>query len=128
MGDPLGAREHLDLGLSYELTGDLAGARREYLRAASLDPSWATPWFNLGNLSYASGDLASAEKHYEEALRRNADDPDVLNNLALTKHGLGKDEEALALVRRALSMRECPAYLDTLGTIERAMKPEGGTP
>jgi len=118
LDDPLTAGEHLDLGLSRELRGDIDGARREYLAASRKDPSWAAPYFNLGNLARLTGDLSSAEALFTQALERDASNPDILNNLAATKHELGKTGEALILVRKALSIREDPAYLDTLRAIE----------
>jgi len=38
--DPLTAREHVDLGLSYELQGRMDLAEREYLKAARKERDW----------------------------------------------------------------------------------------
>jgi Flp pilus assembly protein TadD len=123
--DPLSAREHLDLGLSYELKGELDHARAEYLKASRLDPAWAAPYFNLGNISYREHDLAAAERLYCKALSRDRDNPDILNNLALVKHELGRHEEALSLIRRALSTGRCRECPDTLRLIEQAAPAKG---
>lgn len=125
MHDPLSAQEHLDLGLAYELKGDIEGARREYTAASRKDPSWALPYFNLGNLAYKQKDLKAAERLYEEALGLAPDNPGILNNLALAKFGLGEREKAIELARRAAAIGNDPAYLDTLRTMEQGGTAEG---
>jgi Flp pilus assembly protein TadD len=118
LGDPLSAREHVDLGLSYEAQGQLDLARREYLKAAARQDDWATPYFNLGNIAYRERDFAAAESHFRKALSLEAGNPDIMNNLAVVLHQLGRDAEARDLVVRALAIRDREEYRDTLRVID----------
>lgn len=120
MNDPLTAAEHNDLGYAYERRGltDLAG--REYAKAVKADKSWATPRFNLGNLDYQRGDLRGAERHYRAALRCDARNADVMNNLANVLADQGRRPEAEDMIARALAVERKPAYLDTY---RRIMQP-----
>jgi Flp pilus assembly protein TadD len=119
LDDPLSAREHMDLGLSYEAQGRLDLARREYLKAAAGQGDWATPHFNLGNIAHRERDLAAAESHFRKALSLEADNPDIMNNLAVVLHELGRDAEARDLVVRALAIQDREEYRDTLHAIDR---------
>jgi Flp pilus assembly protein TadD len=118
LGDPLSAREHVDLGLSYEAQGQLDLARREYLKAAAGQDDWATPHFNLGNIAYRERDFAAAESHFRKALSLEAGNPDIMNNLAVVLHQLDRDAEARDLVVRALAIRDREEYRDTLRVID----------
>ena len=51
-------------GQEADARGDRALARLEYMRAASEDPTWGVPWYNLGF-------LAKSERNWEEGLRCN---------------------------------------------------------
>ncbi len=127
--DPLSASEHNDLGVAYEATGELALAKREYLRALRKEPGHATARVNLANVEWRSGDLRGAERHYRGVLRSIPDHADACNNLAalLVARGGGL-EEAEALARRALeaSTEGVPLYWETLGEVleRRGKAPE----
>ena len=118
LDDPLTAREHVDLGLSYELQGKSDLAEKEYLKAAGKEQDWATPYFNLGNIAYRNKDLAAAEKYYSKALDRDPESPDIMNNLATVLHEQGMNARAGELIEQALSIRQRDEYLDTLHRIE----------
>lgn len=128
MPSALTAREHVDLGLSYEEQGDHDLAEKEYRKAVAKEPDWAVPYFNLGNLAYRDQDLAAAERFYEMALTLDRSNPDVMNNLATVYHEQGKDEQARALIEKALSIRHRDEYLDTLRMIEQGLGKEGTGP
>ena len=55
LNDPLDARNHNNLGVSYQQRGEFDLAGREYDRAAELDPAWGRPLINRGNVHAASG-------------------------------------------------------------------------
>jgi tetratricopeptide (TPR) repeat protein len=113
MKDPLNASEHNDLGLIYEQKGMLGFAEKEYLKAVEKDGAWFLPLFNLGNLSYDKGDLPAAEQYYRRALILDDTNADVMNNLAIVLHDLGRNPEAIKLITSALSEERKPEYLDT---------------
>jgi len=126
--DPLTAREHVDLGLSYELQGRMDLAEREYLKAADKERDWSVPYFNLGNVAYGNRDLTAAGKYYSQALERDPKNPDIMNNLATVLHEQGMDDRARALIEQALGIRHRQEYLDTLRRIDSGVEHEGADP
>ncbi|HQP31154.1 MAG TPA: tetratricopeptide repeat protein [Deltaproteobacteria bacterium] len=120
LNDPLTAAEHNDLGYAYERQGLFDLAAREYTKAAEADKNWAIPRFNLGNLAYQRGDLKGAERHFRAALRCDAHNTDVMNNLATVLADQGRGPEAADMIARALAIARKPAYLDTY---RRIMQP-----
>ncbi|HON38830.1 MAG: tetratricopeptide repeat protein [Desulfomonilia bacterium] len=115
--DPLSASEHNELGVIYERSGKIDLARKEYLKAAEKDASWPVPLFNLGNLAYAQGDPAQAERFYRRCLALDGTDADVMNNLAHVLHEMGRDIDALEFIERALAVERKPEYLSTYEAI-----------
>ncbi len=119
--DPLTANEHNDLGVSYEASGQLELAAREYRRASTLAPHDARPRVNLGNVEATRQRWPRAERCYRRAIRDSATDADALNNLAMAllrqRHGLA---EARTLARRAVSLggERDSIYQTTLDEIE----------
>ena len=114
---PLSASEHNELGVIYERSGKIDLARKEYLKAAEKDASWPVPLFNLGNLAYAQGDPAQAERFYHRCLALDGTDADVMNNLAHVLHEMGRDIDALEFIERALAVERKPEYLSTYEAI-----------
>lgn len=123
LNDPLNAREHNDLGVSYQQRSEFDLAIREYERAAELDADWARPVLNRGNAHAARGEWRLAEKYYRQALRREPGSAEAMNNLAWTLLQAGETADALDWARKAVAAdaRE-PAYLDTLAEIQIARR------
>jgi Flp pilus assembly protein TadD len=113
LNDPLTAKEHVDLGAAYEQNGMLDQAEKEYLRAADKQDTWAVPYFNLGNIAYRQRDLKAAESFYRKALMLDNENPDIMNNLANLLHDMGRNEEAMALIDKALVIAHKAEYIDT---------------
>lgn len=118
LNDPLDARQHNDLGVAYQQRGESDLAIREYDRAAKLEPRWARPLINRGNVLAEQGEWRQAEKGYRQALRREPGNDEAMNNLAWVLLQAGKTEDALDWAEMAVTAnpRE-PAYLDTLAEI-----------
>lgn len=121
LNDPLDARQHNDLGVAYQQRGESDLALREYDRAAKLEPQWARPLINRGNVLAEQGEWRQAEKSYRQALRREPGNDEAMNNLAWVLLQAEKTKEALAWAEKAVAAnpRE-PAYLDTLAEIRIA--------
>lgn len=111
--DPLTAKEHVDLGAAYEQQGMFDHAKKEYLKALDIQNTWAVPYFNLGNVAYRQGDLKAAEGYYCKALELDNVNPDIMNNLAMLLHDMGRNEEAKALIDKALAIEHKVEYIDT---------------
>lgn len=121
LNDPLDARQHNDLGVSYQQKGEFDLALREYERAAEMDDDWARPLINGGNVLAAQGELRQAEENYRRALHRDPDHADAMNNLAWVLLQQRRTEEALQWAERAAT--EAPrngAILDTLAAVQIA--------
>ena len=119
LNDPLDAREHNDLGVSYEARGEYDLARREYRAAAEGDKVWARPLINLGNVAAAQEEWATAARNYRAALRREPRNTEAMNNLAWVLLQFGASDAAIQWSRRVVAEApEEPAYLDTLAEIQ----------
>lgn len=78
-------------------------------RAATLDPQWSIPQYNLG-LAYAKqGRYPEAEDAFRRALALNPEDPDIYNSLSRLLIELGRFEEALAAAEAAIERK--PEFL-----------------
>lgn len=115
--DPLSGKEHITLGMSYELKGEYDYAIREYKKAENLLKGDYRPPFYLGNVYYKKGEYERAERSYKKALRLKPDDGDIMNNLAWVYMDTGKLDKARQEIERALHIARKPYYLDTLANI-----------
>jgi len=127
LNDPLDARQHNDLGVAYQQRGEPDLALREYERAARLEPQWARPWINSGNVLAEQEQWRQAAKSYRQALRREAGNDEAMNNLAWVLLKAEKPQEALAWVDKAVAANPNePAYHDTLAEIRIALHDYAG--
>jgi tetratricopeptide (TPR) repeat protein len=67
-------------------------------------PGNVTASIGLANSYYTAGDAAAAEKILRAALEQHADSDAVMNNLAQALSDVGRNDEALALIQRALAV------------------------
>lgn len=85
-----------------ERMGQFAAARRGYLAAVERWPRSLAARIGAGNAAYRMRDLEQAEVDFRQAVTIYPDSVAALNNLAQTLSDLGRDEEALQYVRRAM--------------------------
>jgi len=76
------------------LTNDNARKEAIYNKTTQLFPNDYRAFNNLGNLSFAAGDVAKAETYFKQAASKNANAPEVNANLALCE--LAKNNVASA--------------------------------
>ena len=76
------AVRHNELGHGAQESGDIAGARSEYLRATMADPNYAVPWNNLGMLAVAEGNTQEADSLLWRAVAIDTSYAEALHNLA----------------------------------------------
>lgn len=127
--DPLNAREHNDLGVSYQADGELDLALREYRRAAELDDSWARPLINGGNVLATQQQWPQAAKQYRDALQRQPEQAEAMNNLAWVLLQQGDLAQARHWAERAVDASpRTAAYLDTLAAVQGAQGTVGALP
>lgn len=117
--DPLDARQHNDLGVSYQANREFDLALREYRRAAELDDDWARPLINGGNTLAAMEQWSQAAEFYRRALQRQPEQAEAMNNLAWVLLQQGDLMQARQWAEKAVkNSSRTAAYLDTLSAVK----------
>lgn len=117
--DPLDARQHNDLGVSYQANKEFDLALREYCRAAELDDRWARPLINGGNTLVALEQWSQAGELYRDALQRQPEQTEAMNNLAWVLLQQGELAQARHWAEKAVAASpHTTAYLDTLAIVQ----------
>lgn len=98
------AETHNNLGLAYEATLDLEGARRAFERSLSLQPRQPVVLNNLGNALSALNRHREAIERYQAALVLDPKYVDCLGNLALSFLAEHQNDLALRVVDTALAL------------------------
>ncbi len=79
-----GAKEDLNkLGIRYARFGSYEKAAATFRQAAALDPAYASPRLNLGNVYFLSKDYAKALAEYQKLERAQSGDTPFMKTLAL---------------------------------------------
>jgi hypothetical protein len=93
---------YLEAIVAMARVGDSSAAVDAYTAFLDRWPGNVTASVALGNVHYEKGALEQAEAVLRRAAGRHPDSVLVLNNLAQTLSDRGRDDEALALIERAL--------------------------
>lgn len=111
--------ETLRAAVRLEEEGKYALAAHEYRQILAADPSSVLAWTNLGNVELRAGRHAAAEDAFRNAIARDAEAADALNNLAWMLFEQKRLDEADALARRAAATKAPDPWtrLDTLAQI-----------
>lgn len=118
--DPLTAKEHTELGYSYEESGSYDLAITQYMLAIKKDKDFCIPYFNLGNIYFKKNKLSLAKEYYRKAISCDKNFYDAMNNLALLYLKENKKQKALELIKKALKSEPTnQTYLNTLKEIEK---------
>lgn len=117
--DPIGARGHIDLAVSYEAGKEHDLALKEYEKALSLDPAAPDAYFGLGNIYLIKKDGPAAIKNLEKAVRLRPSEGLYYNNLAIAYMEAGRLDDGLKAARKGAELDPVRAYIymDTLGMI-----------
>lgn len=108
------------VAFSYELRGDLEGARYGLDRALEMAPSPADTsfvLFYLGEFAFGSGDHEGAAAHYAEGLRLDPENVLLLAGQAKVKAALGDVDGALADYAEVVQRLPQPSYLVEYGEL-----------
>lgn len=89
-------------GLSLARTGKHREALDSYGRAESTDGKMEVIQESRADAYYSLGDFASARRFYQQTLKLLGDSPQIESKLGFTEVRLGRSEEGLARVRRAV--------------------------
>jgi thioredoxin-like negative regulator of GroEL len=90
------ARARLLMGIICHDLGMLTVAMAHFLGAAGLLPDAAAPWSNIGLLEKIEGRFTESLAAYDQALRRDPDDPRIRLNRAIALLRAGRMREAWA--------------------------------
>lgn len=130
LNDPLSPAEHFQLGLSYEQSGELDLAVREYEKALRGDPNHFQARMNLGNVFVARKEYAKARREYATALEIRPDSAEAANNLAWiaieTGDGITAARKAMEAAVASAPENRTPALLDTLGLLRAGTGDKAG--
>ena len=104
--NPNFADAHCNLGNVLLAQGRLDEAAQRYVRAIDLQPDLSGAHNNLGIVLAARGKFEEAGHRFQSALASKPDFIDAYNNLARVFLSLGQPDNALRVVRRALSVAQ----------------------
>jgi protein O-GlcNAc transferase len=104
----------LDEGVTLHRDDYLDAAERCYLKVLVLDPYNFDALNLLGSIALARVDYDAALDYFENALRLRPGTPTFLENIGLALSGLGRPDEALEAMRKALEIDPaCAARVDS---------------
>jgi serine/threonine protein kinase/Tfp pilus assembly protein PilF len=103
--DPSSVQAYFQLGLSYVRLKDYPKAIETYQKVAKLDPQFPDIYFNLGFALAMNKSYAKAEEMYDKVVKLSPKYLDeALFNLGMVQDKLGKRQESIANLERALSV------------------------
>jgi len=114
--DPKNIRAHFKLGKFYTQTKKYDQAIEAYQNAVALNPNFSDAFFNLGFIYATTGDYKEAESVFTKVVNLKPTYLDkALFNLALVQERLGKKQESLENLKKAVTVspenKKIQAYL-----------------
>lgn len=104
--DPKNVSAHFNLGKIYTRTKEYNRAIDAYQNAIALNPDLSDAIFNLGFIYASTGMYQEAERFFARVVRLRPTYLDkALFNLALVQEKLGKKQESLANLKKAIAFR-----------------------
>lgn len=120
--DPLSAKEHVELGYTYESKKDYKDAIYQYKMAIKKDSHYQLAYYNLGNAYFKEHHYKKAIECYKKSYTLNPKNTDALNNIAYAYYKLGRYNKAKFFILKALKQKpNNKIYIDTLNTIEKRL-------
>jgi len=117
------AQSWYELGVDYELMGSTEEAERAYRRALQLDPSFVSPYVNLGRLLHRQLNLADAEALYRKAMQAEPANAVAHFNLGVVLED--RDEKDAAMQAYRDSLRLDPTVADAHYNLARLLEQTG---
>ena len=101
---PDDALAYYNLGLAYQLMGQMTDARKAYLRATDIYPGLGQAWLNLGAIPLSQGNHQKAVQYYRAGLRDGNDPENMALRSALINalREMGKVDAAVEEAKKAL--------------------------
>jgi tetratricopeptide (TPR) repeat protein len=92
------------LGIAFHQMGNLGQAKKNYEKAAKINPKYAEAWNNLGTVAYAQKNYRRATAFYRRALSIAPASASMHSNLGTAHFARKKYEEAAASYQKALEL------------------------
>ncbi len=102
-------------GDAYFSSKNIPAALSSYKNALALDPRFPGVAAKIATLEILQNNLSEAEKYLDLALKSDADNSQLLANMASVKLGVGKSNESIAYAKRAIQLQAVSAPYITLG-------------
>lgn len=93
-----------NIGVAYHILNDETEARRAWLRATEVDPTFAKAWLNLGALSLSKGNAEAALSSFQAGIRQAPNDVDLRVAAISAQRALKRYPEAISEAKSALQV------------------------
>jgi tetratricopeptide (TPR) repeat protein len=130
--NPADASAHYNLGLLYQMRGEMEAAAASFHRAVEIDPQETDAHYQLGRIAREQGRPNEAITHFEKVVQQ---DPahshhEIWRETALVYYAAGQYSDALEMLERFLNVRPSDAQarywrgmtLDRLGRMTEAIE------
>ena len=128
------ATELMVVASDYVLLADYIDADKWFSKVVSWEPKNVEAWYYLGRTKYNENHFEQAIQTFQHTLQLDPKNVKAEDNLGLSYEGLGRNEEAAAAYRTAISWEENAAkkdpgpYLDLGTLLVESGKPADGLP
>ena len=105
LNNPNDAQAYINLGTVYQMKGDYASAKNQYLKALNLAPNDRTAILNLASLYIAQGMHTMAVGQYDKLLAQNPNDTEIIKYKAAAYEAQKDYKNALAQYKAILAIK-----------------------
>ena len=130
--NPADASAHYNLGLLYQLRGEMDAAAASFHRAVEIDPQETDAHYQLGRIAREQGRPNEAIVHFEKVVQQDAahSHHEIWRETALVYYAAGQYTDALEMLERFLNVRPSDAQarywrgmtLERLGRMSEAIE------
>jgi len=130
--NPADASAHYNLGLLYQLRGEMEAAAASFHRAVEIDPQETDAHYQLGRIAREQGRPNEAITHFEKVVQQDPTHShhEIWRETALVYYAAGQYADALEMLERFLNVRPSDAQarywrgmtLDRLGRMSEAIE------
>ena len=120
---PRNARLHNSLAVEYMVNGETVKAERQFKKAMLLDGEFIYNYINLGKFYFEQGRLGEAEEVVRKGLAIDAEEPELLNTMAVLYVKKGDYNNAESMLNTAIE--ENPGFFGTYLNMGRLLEEKG---
>lgn len=105
LSNPNDPQAYINLGTVFQMKGDYASSKNQYIKALSLAPNDKTANLNLASLYMAQGQNAMAIAQYNKILAKNPNDVEIINYKAAAYEAQKDYKNAIAQYKAILAVK-----------------------